>query len=265
MVRVSVDVGPLPKSGGGGDGRGRPEARETVEVSGSGREWDALLVHARGGGVAAGLGSLCEAALARLGAAGVAVSVAQREAGSATIAAAGALAREVEELQVTVGEGPSWEGLSGGGPLIVDDLRAAEVQARWPLFAPGAAAVGLRSLYVAPMGVGAARFAVFVVYLDRIGGLGDAGLAAAGTYAAVALDLLLEHPGAADRPGDPELPTDGLGFDDRPEIHQATGMIAVQLGVDPATALQRLRARAFADGALLSELAAEVVARRLRF
>jgi AmiR/NasT family two-component response regulator len=51
----------------------------------------------------------------------------------------------------------------------------------------------------------------------------------------------------------------------RAEVHQATGMISVQLGVNVAEAFTRLRAHAFAEDWSLSELAAEVVARRLRF
>jgi AmiR/NasT family two-component response regulator len=49
------------------------------------------------------------------------------------------------------------------------------------------------------------------------------------------------------------------------EIHQATGMISVQLGVGLEEAFSRLRARALAQGRTLSELAGEVIARRLRF
>ena len=42
-------------------------------------------------------------------------------------------------------------------------------------------------------------------------------------------------------------------------------MVSVQLDVDLATALLRIRARAFADGRLLTEVAADVVARTVRF
>jgi AmiR/NasT family two-component response regulator len=49
------------------------------------------------------------------------------------------------------------------------------------------------------------------------------------------------------------------------QIHQATGMISVQLGVDQASALIRLRARAFSQRRDLADVAADVVARRLRF
>ena len=48
-------------------------------------------------------------------------------------------------------------------------------------------------------------------------------------------------------------------------VHQAAGMIAVQLAVPVPEALLRLRARAFSTGRVISDVAADVVARRLRF
>src|SRR5207302_40767 len=50
-----------------------------------------------------------------------------------------------------------------------------------------------------------------------------------------------------------------------PQVHQATGMISAQLDVGVDEAFTLLRARAFADRKPLAELAADVVARRLRF
>jgi hypothetical protein len=49
-----------------------------------------------------------------------------------------------------------------------------------------------------------------------------------------------------------------------PEVHQATGMIIGQLGVTAAIALIRLRAYAYANDRRLRDVAADVVARRLR-
>lgn len=46
--------------------------------------------------------------------------------------------------------------------------------------------------------------------------------------------------------------------------HQATGMVSVQLDTDLGEALPRLRAPASVTGLRLSEVAADVVARRLR-
>jgi hypothetical protein len=55
------------------------------------------------------------------------------------------------------------------------------------------------------------------------------------------------------------------GADFQYVVHQASGMIAVQLGVGVGEALVRLRAYAFANDRRLTEVAADVVGRRLRF
>ena len=47
------------------------------------------------------------------------------------------------------------------------------------------------------------------------------------------------------------------------EVHQATGMVSVQLGVSVDEAFVRLRARAFADGRSLKAVAGDVISRRL--
>ena len=49
------------------------------------------------------------------------------------------------------------------------------------------------------------------------------------------------------------------------EVHQATGMVQVQLGITTEEAFLTLRARAFTLGRTLSEVANDVVNRRLRF
>jgi AmiR/NasT family two-component response regulator len=50
----------------------------------------------------------------------------------------------------------------------------------------------------------------------------------------------------------------------RAEIDQATGMLTEQLGVGIAEAFLRLRAYAYAHDRRLSDLAGDIVARRLR-
>ncbi len=51
----------------------------------------------------------------------------------------------------------------------------------------------------------------------------------------------------------------------RAEIHQATGMVLVQLGVSATDALARMRSYAFVEQRLLIDVAHDVVARRLVF
>ncbi len=55
------------------------------------------------------------------------------------------------------------------------------------------------------------------------------------------------------------------GADFHRVVHQATGMVAVQLGVGVSTALVRLRAHAFGSERRLVAVAQDVVERRLRF
>lgn len=49
------------------------------------------------------------------------------------------------------------------------------------------------------------------------------------------------------------------------EVHQANGMLTIQLDIDLAEALLRLRAHAYAAGRTVSAVAADVVNRRLYF
>ena len=67
-------------------------------------------------------------------------------------------------------------------------------------------------------------------------------------------------------PGHPGLAAllDMVGMD-RIVVHQATGMIAVQLDETPADALARLRAMAFQSGRSIYDIAQDVVERRVRF
>ena len=55
------------------------------------------------------------------------------------------------------------------------------------------------------------------------------------------------------------------GGDFRSVVHQASGMVAVQLEISVGQALVRLRAHAFGEGRALNGVAEDVVARRLRF
>jgi hypothetical protein len=223
----------------------------------------AIEARGRDRGIPAGLNLLCEAVAEHLNLAAVAVSVPGGLLSAQTVGVAGALARPLEERQVILGEGPSTDGLRFGTAVFVEDLTDCQQQARWPMYAAKAAEAGIRAQYVLPMQVGAAHFGVLVLYLDRPGGLWPTELADARVFAELALGWLIDDVSGSGTETDNRTCTPFL--DDRAEIHQATGMVAVQLGVDLSTALVRLRAHAFAQDRLLSEVAVAVVARTLRF
>jgi GAF domain-containing protein len=207
--------------------------------------------------------TVCRVAVNHLNVAAAVVTVPDGLLRAQTIGAHGLHGRRLEELQVTVGEGPSLEGLTSALPLLVEDIALPEYAARWPLFVAAVAVTEIRSVSVLPMRAGGARFGVLTLYLARPGGLDADRAIAARTFGRITMELLLGYMRAAHPDGND--PSGDRLFNDRPEIHQATGMVSAQLEVDPATALLRLRGRAFAEGRLLSEIAADVVHRRARF
>ena len=169
----------------------------------------------------------------------------------------------LDGLQFALGQGPGLDA-AAGAPVLVADLEAAA--ARWPVFVPAATELGVRALFALPLRIGAISVGVLSAHRAVPGPLADGALADAFALAeAVTLSLLHQQSIGTERAGPPgEWPRAGLETN-RAEVHQATGMISVQLGVSLAEALLRLRAYTYADGRAIAEVAADVVARRLRF
>lgn len=92
--------------------------------------------------------------------------------------------------------------------------------------------------------------------------MSDPNLREALVYADAATSVLLALQGRSPRDGD--LHSDLDRTHDLAEVHQATGMIAVQAAVGLTGALL-LRARAFSSERTLLDVAIDVVARTLRF
>jgi hypothetical protein len=147
--------------------------------------------------------------------------------------------------------------------VLVADLLTAEASRRWPLFVPAAADRGVGAVFAFPVAAGAARFGVLDLYRRSAGPLSSAELADALAYADAILVLALYDRGGLE--AGVEMLTDGDLSERRAEVHQAAGMASVQLGVTVVDALARLRAYAFVHDRGLAEVAADVVARRLRF
>jgi hypothetical protein len=175
-----------------------------------------------------------------------------------SVYASSALSADLEDLTTTLGEGPGVDALDEG-PALVADLREGWCRARWPMFAPAAVELGVCAAFALPLQVGGIRLGVMDLYRVRPGGLEREHLADALLLADTACALLLDGPGsiAGKRPEEARL--------QHPEVHQATGMIVAQLGVSAAVALIRLRAYAYANDERLRDVAAKVVARRVRF
>ena len=170
-----------------------------------------------------------------------------------------------EELQATVGEGPGIDALESGRPILVGDLAAPLSNSRWPMFAADVGRLGVRAMYSLPLALGAIRVGVLDLYHDAPGHLDQEQLMDALNYADTALLLVLDAECGITTPEDGDHPN-GLGpVLWHAEVHQAAGMISVQLGVSVLDALVRLRAYAYGHSAQLTDVARAVVERRLRF
>jgi hypothetical protein len=187
---------------------------------------------------------------------------------SGVLAATAGVGRTLEDLQFSLGEGPCTEASGSGRPVLCPDL-AADGAGRWPAFAVAAEGAGVSAAFAFPLQVGAIAIGVLDLYRADAGQLPGVQLTEAVAFADAAVAVLLHLQGGA------ATGTDGVDgprvaglvdlVDRRAVVHQATGMVSVQLGIDLVGALRRLRAHAWAQDRALVGVAADVVARRLRF
>ncbi|MBF6170764.1 GAF and ANTAR domain-containing protein [Nocardia blacklockiae] len=171
------------------------------------------------------------------------------------------VAAGVEAVQATVGEGPAVEALATGLPVPVADLSAG--CERWPVFADALARTRASGSMIAmPLRLGTIRFGALDLYRASPGGL-DPPTVSAGLHVARLITTQVALARAAAAPGGDarwlEQPLSSRA------IHQAAGMVVAQRGVPVPDAYAHLRAHAFAHGQSLAEVAAAVVARRIRF
>jgi hypothetical protein len=225
------------------------------------RLWALVVEQAHGKPVA--LSHIATAAELAVGVDGVAVTLVLDGALRETVYASNANASALEELTLTFGEGPCVDAFTGGGPVLVDDATGPQWLTRWPAFAQALVQAGGAAVFALPLQVGAIRLGVLDLYRSTPGELTPGQLADGLVLADTACALLLDgqdEPAARRNGYQPEQ-----ARPHHPEVHQATGMISVQLGVTATVALIRLRAYAYANDRALREVAGDVVARRLRF
>jgi len=210
-------------------------------------------------GVVGGLQRLCRAAQHDLPASGVGVGVLSESGELMTAAASSTTSGLVEELQLTMGEGPGLAAVSFRRPVLVPDLSAAAATT-WPGFGPAAHDHGVRAMFAFPLQVGAACLGALHVYRDEVGSMSAWTMSRALTYAEVAMQSLLD----AQAKATPAVSAWADLDDTRFEVYQAQGMVMSQLSVRPAEAMSRMRAHAYANALTLSAVADDIISRRLR-
>jgi hypothetical protein len=228
----------------------------------AGRIWTQIGLHARGDSVT--LAHACAAAVSGIGVDGAGVTLMISTTVRETVLATDPVAGELEEWQLSFGQGPCVDAFAAGGPVLVGDLDHKGYLERWPVFTPAARGSGARAVFALPLRIGAIRLGVLDLYRATPGPLSQPELADALAYADAVGTLVLDSARGGPDDAPPDWPRDDPTVN-QAEVHQATGMIVAQLSVTAEEAFARLRAHAYAHDRRLGDVAREVIQRRLRF
>jgi hypothetical protein len=201
---------------------------------------------------------ICALAVSRLAVTGVGVSLVRRPdlPNEQSLAwASDPVAARLEDLQLTVGEGPGLAAVASDTPVLVPELAAAV--GRWPAFAPAALVVGAAAVFSFPLVLGAIRLGSLDCYRDTPGELrpdqvSDALVLAEAAFAAVLTEAAGHDP-------------DDLGWisDIHAEVHQACGIVMYELKITIDVALMRIRAYAYVNDLPIGVVARQIVERQL--
>ncbi|MET9293418.1 ANTAR domain-containing protein [Streptomyces sp. NPDC003077] len=172
--------------------------------------------------------------------------------------AAGRLGPVLDDLQYTLGEGPTLDAARTGRTITEPDLAATPAD-RWPQFLPAAARTRVRTVIATPLRLGVVPAGVLTAYGTAPGVLTANPRDSFVRFARAALFLLLQTSPARLLTGDHAL---GITLY-RAEVHQAAGALSVQLTLPLDQALLRLRAHAYAHDRALLDVAHDILAHRL--
>lgn len=179
---------------------------------------------------------------------------------SGAVCSSDARAGKLDELQFSLGEGPSHDAYTAQAPIFEPDLENSN-SGRWPSFTPPALQLGTRGVFAFPLQAGTTCIGVLALYQNNAGAL-TADQTADGLLVADALARSVLA--TQSRTESDVLATELSGDIHRAEVHQASGMASVQLGISVADAALRLRAHAYASNRSVADVARDIVARRLR-
>ena len=247
--RISAEAGAVVP----GDGVPSMRGRRRIRIL------EALAEKGGGDGTTA---RLCEVSRRMTGVTGAGILLMSDDAPLGSVCAANDVSALIESLQYTLGEGPCIDAYRLGRPVLEPDL-ADPAEPRWLAFTGPAVDAGVRAIFGFPIGVGSVHLGALNLYVDTAGPLTDDQHADALVMAEIAGQAVLVM--QTECSGEALAAELEEGSDFHYVVHQAAGMVSAQLEVSVGQALVRLRAHAFASERALDAIAADVVARRLRF
>jgi hypothetical protein len=167
----------------------------------------------------------------------------------------------LEDLQFTMGIGPCQDAYATGRPVHAASFDQLASN-RWPSFVAQARNSGIGAVFAYPLSLNGAKVGVMTLYQDGEGALGSVQHQDSVVVAQIITETILSLQDVA--------PAGTLSTDlneiiaYRAQVHQASGMVSIQLEVPVTEALLRIRAHAFSAGLSTGTVAADIVARRLR-
>ncbi|MFI6043789.1 GAF and ANTAR domain-containing protein [Nocardia sp. NPDC051321] len=225
------------------------------------------------GGFLTGVRDICASVVRLTNVDGAAVAVFRgTSADRELVYATDAVARDIDELQFVVGEGPCLEAYRHNRRQIWGDLQISDARTRWPAFTAEALTLGARAAFAFPITAATRPIGVLELYRASVGPLTeDAQEAAAACAVAVGRMVYLSEKrrGRSPRRGENDFGTDAFDHHSPPlpfsraAVYVAADLAAVQLAVSVAEALDRLRAYAYANGRSIIDVAADILTHRL--
>ena len=210
----------------------------------------------------AGTPDLCRPFLGSLPISGAAIAVIAPSGTQSTICSSNATAARIDELQFELGEGPQWLAARSGEIVAITDV-AASAHDDWPVLGSALAALPVAAIFSIPMQMGAVTVGVATLYSDVPRDLDHEQRATALAIASAIASTAVQRAMAS--AGDPLADESASMPALRREVHQATGMILVQLDTTATIAYARLQAYAFANGQTVQAVAHDVVTGRIAF
>ena len=205
---------------------------------------------------------LCGPFLSSLPVSGASVAVMTASGARMTLCSSGVIAARIDELQFELGEGPQSSVARSGHIVMVPDVASAGHD-DWPVLGAALGELPVGAIFCVPIQMGAVTVGVATLYSERPLKLDHhqqtTALMIASSIAAGAVQQAMVS--AIDDTAVESLAAPAL----RREVHQATGIILVQLNTTATIAYARLQAYAFASGRTVLTVARDVVAGSLTF
>ncbi len=205
---------------------------------------------------------LCRPFLSSLPVSGASVTVVTASGARMTLCSSDAIAARIDELQFELGEGPQSSVALSGQIVIVPDV-ASRGHDDWPVLGAALGELPVGAIFCVPIQMGAVTVGVATLYCDKPLALNNHQQTTALAIASAIAGGAVQHAmvsaiddAAVESPTAPAL---------RREVHQATGILLVQLNTTATIAYARLQAYAFANGRTLQSVAHDVVAGSLTF